>query len=278
MKLTDRECKTVKPKEKTYKLADGGGLYLEVTPKGGKYWRLKYRYLGKEKRLALGVYDIVSLKEAREKRDDAKKLLANGQDPSNEKKKEKDESLKDYNNTFEVIAREWHGHKLIEWKPEHAQTILNRLEKDVFPIIGDNPIKSITSKDIAEMAQSIQRRGANDLAKRVIQMCKHIIHYAILTGRANENPAELLKGFIKSKPTKHHAAIDYRELPEFIRVLEKNDAYLKPLTLHAVRLMMLTFVRTSELIKAEWREFDFESKTWLIPAHLIFLCPVSKIL
>ncbi len=266
MKLTELKCKSAKPSEKARKIADGQGLYLEIMPTGSKYWRMKYRHLGKEKRLAFGVYPEISLKEAREKRAQARKLIANGKDPSYVKKQKKNQVTADAGNTFEKIAREWHEHNKDGWKPNHAENIIKRLDKDVFPAIGSMPIKDITPKILLDMAVLIQERGANELAKRVIQMSKHIFRYGIITGRATENPADHLKGLIKPKPKSHFASLEAKELPEFLEVLYTNKARLMPLTHLAVQFMMLTFVRTSEMIKAEWDEFDFEEKMWLIPA------------
>lgn len=267
MKLTEVKCKNAKPEKKTRKISDGLGMYLEVTPNGGKYWRLKYRHLGKEKRLALGVYPEVSLKEAREKRYEARELIKANKDPSYIKKQQKAQALGEAANTFEVIAREWHAHNKPDWKPEHAETLLKRLEKDVFPAIGDAPIKQLTPKMLLDMAKGIQERGANELAKRVIQMSRHIFQYAIITGRADKNIAEDLKGLIKPKPKTHFASLDLKELPAFLKVLYSNEARLMPLTHMAVKFMMLTFVRTNEMIKAEWDEIDFEERIWTIPAH-----------
>lgn len=267
MKLTEIKCKNAKPAEKAKKIADGLGLYLEITPKGGKYWRMKYRHLGKERRLAFGVYPEVSLKDAREKRDAARKLIAENKDPGYEKRKQKEQAIAEAGNTFEKIAREWHDHNKQDWKPEHAGTLLKRLENDVFPSIGDVPIKELTPKMLLDTAKGIQKRGANELAKRVIQMSRHIFQYAIITGRAENNIAEDLKGLIKPRPKSHFASLDIQELPEFLGALYSNEARLMPLTHLAVQFMMLTFVRTNEMIKAEWNEIDFDEKMWLIPAH-----------
>ena len=195
-KLTEVQCKNAKPKEKSYKLFDARGLYLEISVKGSKLWRMKYYYFGKEKRLALGQYPYVSLKEAREKCDKAKRLLAENKDPVEEKRKIKEQVMIDEANTFEITAREWHAHKAHEWRDQHAHTVLHRLEKDVFPIIGKVPIKKLTHKHLLDMAKTIQERGANELAKRVIQMSRHIFQYAIITGRADRNIAEDLRGLI----------------------------------------------------------------------------------
>lgn len=267
MKLTDQACKSAKPKDKTYKMADGGGLYLEVTTKGSKLWRLKYRFLQKQKKLSIGVYPIITLAEARNQRDEAKRLLANNLDPAAVKQEIKQEMHSEAANTFEVIAREWFDMKKVEWSEANTVQTLNRLEKDVFPIIGKYPIKIITHKMLLDLAHSIKERGANELAKRVIQMSVHIFRYAIVTGRADKNIAEDLKGMVKSESKKHFAAIEAKDLPEFLSDLQSHKSQLKPQTYLAVCFMMLTFVRTGEMIKAEWDEFDLDSKSWLIPAN-----------
>lgn len=267
MKLTAKACDAAKPKDKAYKLFDGGGLYLEVKPPNSKLWRLKYRYLGKEKKLCIGEYPIITLAEARSARDEAKKLLANGHDPSAVKQEIKQEKIQELANTFEAIAREWHEHKKGEWSDVNAKTVLDRLERDVFPEIGKYPIKIITHKMLMDLADTVRKRGANELAKRIIQMCRHIYRYAIVTGRAEKNIAEDLKGMVKAKPKGHFAAIEAKELPQFIADLRNHKAKLNRQTYLAVNFMMLTFVRTGEMIGAKWDEFDFDEKQWLIPAE-----------
>lgn len=266
MKLNDQICKNAKPEDKPYKMSDGGGLYMEVTPKGSKLWRLKYRFLNKQKKLSIGVYPTITLAEARKHREDAKKLLAGGLDPSSVKKATKQEKLLEQENTFETIAREWHAHKISDWSKSNAETILTRLEKDVFPVIGKYPIKIITHKMLLDLAHTIKERGAHELAKRVIQMSKHIYQYAIVTGRADNNIANDLTGIVKSKPKGHFAAIDSKDIPQFISDLRSHKMRLNRQTYLAVEFMMLTFVRTSEMIGAQWDEFDFDAKIWLIPA------------
>lgn len=267
MKLTAKLCETAKPREKAYKLFDGGGLYLEVKPQNSKLWRLKYRFLGKEKKLCIGEYPIISLSEARNHRDAAKKLLARGLDPSAVKQETKQERVQEAANTFEAIAREWHEHKKIEWSAVNAQTVIDRLERDVFPEIGKYPIKDVTHKMLLDVANKVKERGAHELAKRIIQMSVHIYRYAIVTGRAEQNIAEDLKGMIKAKPKSHFAAIEAKELPAFISDLRSHKAKLNIQTYLAVNFLMLTFVRTGEMIGAKWDEFDFEQKQWLIPAE-----------
>lgn len=267
MKLTAKAVEAAKPKEKSYKIFDGGGLYLEVKPPNSKLWRLKYRFLGKEKKLCIGEYPAISLADAREHREQAKKLLAGGHDPSAVKQEIKQEKITEAGNTFEVIAREWHEHKKPEWSKTNAETVIKRLEKDVFPVIGKYPIKVITHKMLLDLAQTVKERGAHELAKRIVQICRHIYQYAIITGRADKNIAEDLKGLVKSEPKSHFAAIESRDLPQFIYDLRSHKAKLSRQTYLAVNLMMLTFVRTGEMIRAEWNEFDLDSKEWLIPAQ-----------
>lgn len=267
MKLTAKACEAAKPKDKAYKLFDGGGLYLEVKPPNSKLWRMKYRYLGKEKKLCIGEYPTISLAAARDHREEAKKLLANGHDPSAVKQEIKQEKIQEQANTFEAIAREWHEHKKSEWSEVNTKTVLDRLERDVFPEIGKYPIKIITHKMILDLANSVKQRGANELAKRIIQMCRHIYRYAIVTGRADTNIAEDLKGMVKAKPKSHFAAIEAKELPQFISDLRDHKAKLNRQTYLAVNFMMLTFVRTGEMIGAKWEEFDLEQKQWIVPAE-----------
>ena len=267
MPLTIKQIDALKPKEKDYKATDGGGLFLLVTKTGSKLWKLKYYYLGKEKKLAFGPYPTVSLSEARDKRDEAKKLLANGHDPSAIRQEIKQEKIQENANTFESIAREWHEHKKPEWSATNAKTVIDRLERDVFPALGKYPIKTITHKMLLELAQKIKERGAHELAKRIIQISSKIYQYAIVTGRAAQNIAADLKGMVKSQPKNHHAAIEAKEIPKFLNDLENHKHNLNRQTYLAVMFMMLTFVRTNEMMKAEWDDFDLEEKVWLIPAH-----------
>lgn len=281
MKLTAKACEAAKPRKTAYKLFDGGGLYLEVRPPNSKLWRLKYRYLGKEKKLSIGEYPVITLADARKHRDEAKRLLANGHDPSAVKQEIKQERIQEAGNTFETIAREWHKHKELEWSAVNSKIVIERLERDVFPEIGKYPIKIITHKMLLDLANSVKQRGANELAKRIIQMCRHIYRYAIVTGRANKNIAEDLKGMIKPKPQGHYAAIEAKDLPQFMADLRDHKAKLNRQTYLAVNFMMLTFVRTGEMIRAQWNEFDFKEKTWLIPASRMkmnkeHLVPLSR--
>lgn len=266
MKLTAKKCETAKRDIDGAKLSDGAGLYLELHKNGSKYWRYKYRILGKEKVLALGVYPEVTLAEAREEHKKAHKLVSQGFDPALSKKEKKLERYSEAANTFEAMAREWHEHKKAEWSETNITVVIERLEKDVFPVIGKYPVKLITHKMVLDLANTVKERGAKELAKRIVQMCKNILQYAVVTGRADRNVAADLKGLIKTGGTTHHAAIESKDLPQFMADLRDHKTKLNRQTYLAVYLMMLTFVRTGELIKAEWYEFDLDAKQWVIPA------------
>ncbi len=265
MKLSDKTCKAAKSKEKAYKLADGGGLYLEIMPNGTKSWRMKYRYLGKEKRLVFGVYPIVSLADAREGRDRAKKLLAQGNDPSEAKKDGKQEAIRNAENTFKAVALEWHENQLARWTPHHALNVMRRFDVDIFPYIGSRPIVEIDPPELLEVLRRIEKRGALDVTARVKQICGQVFRYGIATGRCQRDPSADLKGALKVNRTTHFACLDIKEMPEFLDRLEKNDARLFHRTRRAIRLLMLTFVRTNELINATWDEFDLDNAIWEIP-------------
>ncbi len=268
MKLTAKKCDAATHGKDPSKLFDGKGLYLFLHKSGSKYWRYKYKSptKGKEDTLSLGVYPEITLAEAREKHQNAHKLVSEGIDPKDDIKEKQAIRIADANNTFEVIAREWYAHKLPEWSDVNAEQTIKRLEKDVFPTLGNTPIKNISHKDLLELANKVKERGANELAKRIIQMSKHIFQYAIITGRAEKNIAEDLKGLIKPKPTKHFASIESKDIPKFLKDLEKYRPQLKNQTYLAVKFMMLTFVRTGEMIGAEWDEFDLDENLWLVPA------------
>lgn len=237
--LTDKRCKNALPGDKPRKISDSLGLYLEVMPNGSKYWRMKYRYQGKENRLAFGVYPETSLLEAREKRDQARKHLSNGIDPAFAKKEQKRLNELNAENNFESIAREWHSLNLDRWSKNYGITLLHRLSIDIFPEIGKRPIASITPPELLETIRKIEKRGAHEIARRAIQTCGQIFRYAIVTGRAERNPAPDLQGALRSTIKGHYAAIESDDLPDFINALERNDARLYPHTRLAMKLMML---------------------------------------
>ncbi|MEZ5903376.1 MAG: tyrosine-type recombinase/integrase [Alphaproteobacteria bacterium] len=266
MALTDFQCKSAKPTNKTQKIFDGGGLYLEVTPAGGKYWKLKYRYLGKEKKLSIGPYPAYTLAEARLKREEYKKIILEGADPCQIKQEEKRQRLFDAENTLKSIAEEWHKHNSEKWSKNHARTVERRLEQDIYPALGKKPITEIKAPDIIHMVKKIEGRGAYEMARRSLQYLRQIYDYAYCHAIVDHNPVNHMKGVLKTSPPKHYASITIEELPVFLRDFKKNEARLFPQTMLAMELMMLTFVRTSELIKATWEEFDLENAVWLIPA------------
>lgn len=281
MKLTNTTCKNAKPTEKSVKLFDGQGLYLEITPAGNKLWRLKYRYNSKEKRIAFGAYPEVSLQDAREKRDNARKLLSQGYDPSLERKKKKAEILTSAENTFEKIAREWHEFNVSGWSNNHARTVLRRLEQDLFPKLGGIPIKDINAPMLLDALRAIEKRGAHEIARRALQYAGQVFRYAIVTGVGERDISTDLKGALKPFKRSHYAAMDVKDLPEFLETLHKNEARLFPQTIIAIELLMLTFVRTSELIKATWDEFDLDEGMWIIPGRRMkmrtdHIVPLSK--
>jgi integrase len=267
MRLSDNRCKTVKSTKRIQKLFDGGGLYLEVKPSGGKHWKLKYRYGNKEKKLAIGTYPLISLKEARELREEAKKLLVQNKDPSFEKQEAKRQILLDDAFTFEVLAREWHEEMKYKWVEHNAKSILKRMEAHLFPLIGDMPVKTITPPLLLSALKEIEKKGVYETTKRMKQYAGQVFRYGVATGKAEKDVSADIGGFLKTAKVKHHAALAIEELPEFLEKLNKNEARLYNQTRWAIELMMLTFVRTSELLEAVWTEFDLENKTWLIPAE-----------
>lgn len=280
MKLNEQKCKHASREKDGAKLFDGHGLYLELNKNGSKYWRYKYRFHGKEKLYSIGVYPEISLKEARELHREAHKMVSLGSDPNEMKQEQKRESMLNAENTFESIAREWltkHRHKVSEG---HAQTIEYRLEKEILPALGRRPIRDITAPEILAMLQKIEKRGAYEMAKRCKQYCGQILRYGIATGRAERDHTADLKDALTTKKVQHLAALDPRDLPEFLHALRQNHARLYTQTRMAMEFLMLTFVRTNELINARWEEIDFDNATWYIPAermkmrqpHVVPLC------
>jgi integrase len=265
MPLTDRSIQTkAKPTDRAFKLFDAHGLFLLVKPNGGRYWRLQYRIAGKQKLLALGVYPEVSLKEARDKQADARKLLRNGVDPAEAKRAQKRQRKAQSENSFEAIAREWHG-KQGRWTANHAARVLSSLEKEVFPSIGARLIHEITPVEILETVRKVEKRDALDVASRILQRVSSVYRYAIQTGRVTYNPAADLVGSLKTRKVTHRAALSRADLPEFLSKLQNYDG--QPVTRLALHLVVLTFVRSRELRGARWDEFDFDRAEWRIPAE-----------
>jgi integrase len=263
--LTDRAVQNAKPKASPYKLADGRGMYLLVKTDGGKYWRLKYRHAGKEKLLSLGVYPDVALKIARKKRDEAREHVAAGADPSALRKDEKRQQRSLAANTFEALAREWYAKQIPKWSDVHADAVLSRLERQLFPSLGDKPIASIDAATVLETLQKIERRGALEVLSKCRIVAGQVFRYAVVTRRASSDPTRDLKDAFEQRETRHYARLHERDLPDFLTKLEKYDG--TSLTKLAMKLLALTFVRTGELRGARWPEFDFEKSEWRIPAE-----------
>lgn len=267
MPLTDAAIRKAKGQKRPRKLFDGGGLYVLVQPNGKKYWRLKYRHAGREKVFALGVYPSVSLKEARDGRDEAKRLLKAGQDPTTERKLQRRAAETNAANTFERIARQWIENQRNQWTETHANRVERSLEAEIFPDLGNRPIRDITARELLMTLRKIEKRDALETAQRVLQRCSAVFRYAIAAGLCDNNPAADLKGALKSpNKTVGRGAVSAAELPEFLQKLDAYDA-LRPETKFALRLLILTFVRPGELRAAEWTEFDRDKAEWRIPAE-----------
>lgn len=268
MKLNNTKCKNAKPRIKPYKMFDGAGLYLEILPSGKKLWRLKYYYLSKEKRISFGPYPLVTLAEAREAREDAKKLLIKDIDPSAARKDKKRLNSRDAENTFKAIALEWHGQKKNGWSKNYAYKVLRGLELNVFPFIGHRPISKITPPELLnECLRKPEKRGSLDIASRTRQICGQIFQYGIQTGRCEWNAAENLKGALKTHKKEHYRTISYKDIPAFVKSLERNEARLFERTRRAVWFSLLVFGRPQEIRHARWEDIDFEEKKWIVPAE-----------
>ncbi len=264
MPLTDTALRSAKPREKPFKLFDGGGLHLLVNPAGGKWWRWKYRFGGKAKLLSFGVYPDVSLKAARDKRDDARKQLAAGIDPGQARKAEKQAQAGA--ESFEAIAREWHAKFAPGWVDSHGDRILRRLEKDIFPWIGKRPIVEIKAPELLAVLRRIESRGALETTHRAMQNCGQVFRYAVATGRAESDPTGDLRGALPPPKEKHHASIiEPKRVAELLRAIDTYQGFFA--TKCALRLAPLVFVRPGELRKAQWLEIDLEMAEWRIPAE-----------
>ncbi|MCS3902789.1 integrase [Methylohalomonas lacus] len=264
-KLTDKAVRGAGPLDSSYKLSDGGGLYLLVHANGSKYWRLKYRFHGKEKTLALGVYPDVSLATAREGREEAKKLLKNGQDPSQLKKQARRTQHENSKNTLEAVARQWLDVQRGQWTEGHLERVRESLEKDIFPDLGERPLTDITPPELLMALRKIEKRGALETAQRVMQRTSAIFRYGIASGLCTQNPASELRGTIKTKKATNMPAMSAADLPDFLRKLDAYEG--RPETKYGLQLIVLTFVRPGELRAAEWSEFNLKDAEWRIPAE-----------
>jgi len=263
MALTNVAVRTAKPRDKSYKLFDSGGLYLEVSPSGGKWWRWKFRAAGKEKRLSFGTYPDVPLKAARDKRDAARQQLAGGVDPGAARRAEKQAQAGA--ESFEAIAREWHEKFAPGWEASSAKRVLRRFDRDVFPWIGKRPIADLRAPELLTMLRRIESRGAVETAHRVKHSCGQVFRYAVATGRTDRDPTGDLRGALPPTKPKHHASIvDPKGVGQLLRALDSYEGHF--VTKCALRLAPLVFVRPGELRKAEWSEFDLDKAEWHIPA------------
>ncbi|HVZ45484.1 MAG TPA: tyrosine-type recombinase/integrase [Ramlibacter sp.] len=279
--LTDLKLRNLETREKPYKVADGNGLYVLVSATGLRAWRWKYRFARKEKVLPLGKYPDVTLAEARAARDEARKKLLADIDPAEERRDAKVALLVAHENSFETVARAWHE----VWAPtkhqRYSEDVLVRLERNVFPVLGHKPVSQIEPKDVVRVMDLVQGRGATDIARRVRNTCSQIFRYAVTKGLCSRNPAADFKpsDVLPQRKAENHARIDEADLPELLRKIEAYEG--SQLTRLAMKLLALTFVRTSELIEARWNEIDFDNAEWRIPAermkmkrpHIVPLAP-----
>ena len=278
MPLNVPQIKNAKPAVKPYKLADGGGLYLLINSNGSKYWRLKYRYGGKEKVLALGVYPDVSLALARDERQEAKKHLRDFVDPSKVRKQRKQATISKTVNSFEAVAQEWWQKQVGRWSLDHGTKVWRSLESDVLPYLGHRPISEITTDEVLAAVRRVEKRQAFDLAGRILQRCSSVFRYAIQTKRTSNNPTADCAGALETRKRQHRLALKKSELPAFLKELKNYGGH--PVTRLALTLLTITFVRSGELRFATWDEFDLNNKMWRIPAermkmgteHLVPLC------
>lgn len=268
MKLTDAKLRSLKASDSTRKVSDGGGLHVVVTTEGSRLWRLAYRFQGKQKLLALGKYPDVSLGEARLARERARQLLAAGEDPSEIRKREKRLKRVAAGNTFEAVANEWFDSQKPRWVAGYAERLRGRLDEDLLPSLGQQPIALIEPIDVLDVIRRIEGRGAAEMARRVMQMTSAIFRYGVATSRCRRDPTADLKGALKARePAKRRSALTRSELPQFLRHLESYDG--DELTRLALQLIILTFVRTAELRFATWSEIDHldgPEPLWRIPA------------
>jgi len=264
MPLNEMKVRNAKAKEKPYKISDSDGLYLHVTEKGAKLWRLKYRFDGKEKLLAFGSYPEISLYDVRKRRDEARSQLAHNIDPGAIRKAQK-QAKTESTETFEVIAREWHGRFTQTWTAGHADTIMSRLERDIFPWIGKRPIVEIKATDVLSVLRRVESRGALESAHRIRTICGQVFRYAVATARAERDPSADLKGALPQPQEKHMAAIT--EPSKVAELLRAIDGYQGGFVVRcALQFASLVFVRPGELRHAEWSEIDFENAEWNLPA------------
>ncbi|HCI8913899.1 TPA: tyrosine-type recombinase/integrase [Klebsiella pneumoniae] len=263
MALTDIKVRTTKPSDKPFKLTDGQGMHLLINPNGSKYWRLQYRFGGKQKVLALGVYPMVSLGEARRKRDEAKKLVSDGIDPSEKKKADKIEQSEAL--TFEAVARDWHTACKRKWSDSHSERVLKSLEDNLFTSIGQRKIAELKTKDLLDPVKTVAASGRLEVAARLQQRTTAIMRYAVQNGLIDYNPAQEMSGAIAVAKRTHRPALPFDRFSELLERIESFKG--RKLTKLAVKLTLLIFIRSSELRFARWSEIDFVNSMWTIPGE-----------
>ncbi|SQL17935.1 site-specific recombinase, phage integrase family [Escherichia coli] len=265
MPLNDMQIRRAKPEVKAYTLGDGQGLSLLVEPNGSKSWRFRYRYAGKPKMISLGVYPTSTLAEARARRDEARKIVAEGKNPSEVRKEQKLALRIQSENAFEKIAREWHQMKSAKWSAGYASDIIEAFQNDIFPYVGTRPVGEIKPLELLNVLRKIEKRGALEKMRKVRQRCSEVFRYAIATGRAEFNPAADLSSALEVHKSNHFPFLKSDEIPDFLRAL---DSYAgSRLVQIATKLLMVTGVRTIELRAALWQEFDLDNAIWEIPAE-----------
>ena len=268
MTLTEATIRKAEPKDKRYRMFDGNGLYLEVAPSGGKWWRLKYIYGGKDRRLSLGVYPEINLKAARDLRDAKRVLLARGEDPAEERRAIARMVQDKVDHAFEVVAMEWHVKKKPGWTERHAEVVAHRMRSYLFPDLGSRPVNEITPPELLKTIRTIEQRGATYLASTMTQIAGQIFRYGIATGRCTYDPAPGIRGALMTHIEKHQNAVKPSEFPKLMADIAGYgiDQKGEESTRLGLQLLALTFVRTSELIEATWDEFDFQQSIWRIDA------------
>ncbi|ELY4668613.1 MULTISPECIES: tyrosine-type recombinase/integrase [Enterobacteriaceae] len=263
MALTDIKVRTVKPADKPFKLTDGEGMHLLVNPNGSKYWRLQYRFSGKQKMLALGVYPMVSLAEARKRRDAAKKLVSDGIDPSKKKKEDKIEESGAL--TFEAVARDWHTSCSKKWSDSHSERVLKSLVDNLFPALGKHKISELKTRDLLAPIKVVETSGRHEVAARLQQRATAIMRFAVQNGLLEYNPAQDMAGAVAVAKRVHRPALSFERIHELLDRIECFTG--RKLTKLAVKLTLLVFIRSSELRFARWEEIDFKNALWTIPAE-----------
>lgn len=265
MALTELAIKALKPKDKKYRVADSGGLCLEIAPTGNKFWRYRYRFLEKEQTLTIGKYPLITLAEARKKRDEAKVMLMDGINPSRQKKIDKVRQAQSHDNTFESCARRWLELKQANLNKKYRIQCLTRMEQHVFPDIGNLPISDITIPDVVRVVEKIADRGTIETAKRMKQLISQTFRYASQRGLCIHNPASDLRDILQQSPQQHHSCVPMEDFPKLLQDIEGYNG--DHIVRCALKFLSLTFVRTAEIIGAQWDEIDFDTQEWHIPAQ-----------